>query len=106
MWSLFHFNKAIDEGADAVMVAHILFPALDPDYPSSMSTAIIMGLLRDEMQFDGVIITDDLAMGAITNDYTVPEAAVQSFIAGSDLLLVVGDYENQIDTFNALINSY
>ena len=43
-----------------------------------------------------------LTMGAIANDYTIPEAAVQSFIAGSDLLLVVGDYENQINTFNAL----
>ena len=87
------FQKAIDEGADAVMVAHILFPALDPDYPSSMSKAIITGLLRNEMQFEGVIITDDLTMGAIANEYTIPEAAIQSFIAGSDLLLVVRDYD-------------
>ncbi len=99
------FQKAIEEGADAVMVAHILFPALDPDYPSSMSKAIITGLLRNEMQFEGVIITDDLTMGAIANDYTIPEAAVQSFIAGSDLLLVVRDYEDQINTFNALIKA-
>ena len=96
------FQKAIEEGADAVMVAHILFPALDPDYPSSMSKAIITGLLRNQMQFEGVIITDDLTMGAIENDYTIPEAAVQSFIAGSDLLLVVRNYEGQINTFKAL----
>ena len=99
------FQKAIEEGADAVMVAHILFPALDPDYPSSMSKAIITGLLRNEMQFEGVIITDDLTMGAIVNDYTIPEAAVQSFIAGSDLLLVVRDYEDQVNTFNAFIKA-
>jgi beta-N-acetylhexosaminidase len=99
------FQQAIEEGADAVMVAHILYPALDPVFPSSMSKAIITGLLRDEMQFDGIVITDDLAMGAITKNYTVPEAAIQSFVAGSDLLLVVGDYENQIDTFNALITA-
>ena len=96
------FQKAIEEGADVVMVAHILFPALDPNYPSSMSKAIITGLLRNEMQFEGVIITDDLTMGAIANDYTIPEAAVQSFIAGSDLLLVVRNYEGQIATIKAL----
>ncbi|MFJ7934727.1 beta-N-acetylhexosaminidase [Sporosarcina sp. NPDC096371] len=99
---LFPFQQAIDEGADAVMVAHILFPELDPEYPASMSKEIITGLLRVEMEFDGVIITDDLVMGAITNDYTVPEAAVQSFMAGSDLLLVVGDTNNQVNTVNAL----
>ena len=53
------------------MVAHILFPTLDPDLPSSMSKEVITGLLRDEMHYNGVVITDDLAMGAITNDYTV-----------------------------------
>ncbi|WP_342505516.1 beta-N-acetylhexosaminidase [Sporosarcina sp. FSL K6-2383] len=97
------FQQAIDKGADAVMVAHILFPALDPDYPSSMSEAIITDLLRDDMQFDGIVITDDLTMGAIANDYTVPEAAVQSFISGSDLLLIVNGYDNQINTVNALV---
>ncbi len=99
------FQKAIEEGADVVMVAHILFPVLDPDYPSSMSKAIITGLLRDEMQFEGVVITDDLTMGAIVSNYAIPEAAVQSFIAGSDLLLVVSDYEVQLNTFNALIKA-
>jgi beta-N-acetylhexosaminidase len=96
------FQKVIEEGADVVMVAHILFPALDPDYPSSMSKTIITGLLRKDMQFEGVIITDDLTMGAITNDYTIPEAAVQSFIGGSDLLLIVRNYEGQIATIKAL----
>jgi len=99
------FQRAIDEGVDAVMVAHILFPALDPDYPSSMSKAIITDLLRNDMQFDGVVITDDLTMGAIANDYTIPEAAVQSFIAGSDLLLIVNGYDNQINTVNALVKA-
>lgn len=99
---LIPFQKAIDEGVDTVMVAHILFPELDPDHPSSLSKAIITDLLRKEMKFDGVVITDDLTMGAIKNEYTVPEAALQSFIAGSDLLLVVHGYENEIRTFNTL----
>lgn len=100
------FQQAIEAAADAVMVAHILFPALDPDYPSSMSKAIITDLLRNDMQFEGVVITDDLTMGAIANNYTIPEAAVQSFIAGSDLLLIVNGYDNQINTVNAFVKAF
>ncbi|MCM3711307.1 beta-N-acetylhexosaminidase [Sporosarcina luteola] len=100
---LIPFQRAIEEQADAIMVAHIMFPELDDNYPSSLSKKIITDLLREEMQFEGVVITDDLTMGAIVNDYTVPEAAVQSFNAGSDLLLIAGDYENQVGTINALM---
>lgn len=102
---LIPFKQAIAEHADMIMVAHIMYPALDDEYPSSLSKKIITDLLRDEMDFDGVVITDDLTMGAIVKEYTVPQAAVQSFIAGSDLLLIAGDYENQVDTFNALMSS-
>ncbi|MDN4606946.1 beta-N-acetylhexosaminidase [Sporosarcina highlanderae] len=96
------FQRAIDEYADMIMVAHILFPELDKEYPSSLSKKIITDLLRKEMHYDGIVITDDLTMGAIVNEYSVPEAALQAFLAGSDLLLVAGDYQNQIDTFDAL----
>ncbi|WP_262173603.1 beta-N-acetylhexosaminidase [Saccharococcus sp. Marseille-Q5394] len=100
---LIPFQRAIEEQADAIMVAHIMFPELDDNHPSSLSKKIITDLLREEMQFEGVVITDDLTMGAIVNDYTVPEAALQSFSAGSDLLLIAGDYENQVGTINALM---
>lgn len=100
---LIPFQRAIEENADVIMVAHIMFPELDDKYPSSLSEKIITGLLREEMNFEGVVITDDMTMGAIVNDYTVPEAAVQSFLAGSDLLLIAGDYENQMGTINALM---
>ena len=99
---LIPFQRAIEEKADVIMVAHIMFPELDDKYPSSLSKKIITGLLREEMDFEGVVITDDLTMGAIVNDYTVPDAAIQSLIAGSDLLLIAGDYENQVGTFEAL----
>ncbi|MFS0689202.1 beta-N-acetylhexosaminidase [Sporosarcina sp. 179-K 8C2 HS] len=102
---LIPFQRAIDEHADMIMVAHIMFPKLDDEYPSSLSKKIITGLLRKELHYEGVVITDDLTMGAIVNEFTVPEAAVQSFIAGSDLLLIAGDYEAQVDTFNALMNA-
>ena len=102
---LIPFQKAIKEGVDAIMVAHLLIPALDPLYPSSMSKAVITDLLRNEMAFNGVVITDDLTMGAIVNEYTVAEAALQSFIAGSDLLLIVGGYENEISAIETLMSA-
>ena len=102
---LIPFKRAIEEQADVIMVAHIMFPELDDAYPSSLSKKVITDLLREEMQFEGVVITDDMTMGAIVNDYTVPEAALQSFIAGSDLLLIAGDYKNQVGTFNALTDA-
>ena len=99
---LIPFRQAIADHVDVIMVAHILFPTLDPTNPSSLSKRIIDGLLRNEMGYDGVVITDDLTMGAIVNDYTVAEAALTSFLAGSDLLLIVGDYKNQIETVELL----
>ncbi|WP_339251131.1 beta-N-acetylhexosaminidase [Sporosarcina sp. FSL W8-0480] len=99
------FEKAIDENVDMIMVAHILFPELDKEFPSSLSKKIITDLLRNEMHYNGVVITDDLTMGAIVNEYSVAEAAIQSFMAGSDLLLVAGDYTNQIDTFDTLVEA-
>jgi beta-N-acetylhexosaminidase len=102
---LIPFQRAIEEQADMIMVAHIMFPEIDDFYPSSLSEKIITDLLRKEMSFEGVVITDDMTMGAIVNDYTVPEAALQSFLAGSDLLLIAGDYENQVGTINALLTA-
>lgn len=82
------FRAAVMNGADVVMAAHILLPQIDPDYPSSMSKAVLTDMLRKGLGFDGVIITDDMTMGAIVNHYSIPEAAVQSVKAGSDVLLI------------------
>ncbi|WP_010532238.1 beta-N-acetylhexosaminidase [Lentibacillus jeotgali] len=82
------FREAISKGADVSMVAHILLPKIDENYPASMSKKVITGILREDLDFDGVVITDDLTMGAITNQYNVAEAAVRSVKAGGDLLLV------------------
>lgn len=98
------FQAAIEEEADAVMVAHILYPQLDPEKPASLSAAIIGGLLRDQLGFDGVVITDDLTMGAITEHYTLPAAAVDTVLAGSDILLVAHEYANEQNVRKALID--
>jgi len=99
------FQHAIAQGAEAVMVAHILFPELDPDMPASLSEPIITGLLRDKLGFDGVVITDDLAMGAIANNYGAPEAAIRSVEAGGDILLMAHSYEIAHQIYNALLDS-
>lgn len=99
------FQAAVKEGADAVMVAHILYPQLDPDKPASLSAEIIGGLLREQMGFGGVVITDDLTMGAITDHYTLPAAAVDTVLAGSDILLIAHEYSNEQKVRAALLES-
>lgn len=88
------FKAAIENGADVVMVAHILLPKIDPQYPSSMSKEIITGMLRDQLGFDGVVMTDDMTMKAITNHFDIGQAAVDSVKAGSDVILIAHEYAN------------
>lgn len=101
-FELLPFQAAIQKGADVVMIAHILLPKIDPDYPSSLSKKIISDLLRDQMGYQGVVITDDLTMGAIAKHYSLGKAAVQSFLAGSDILLVAHQYENAKEVYQAM----
>ncbi|MCP3028683.1 beta-N-acetylhexosaminidase [Halobacillus sp. A5] len=96
------FKKAISEGADVSMIAHILLPQIDQSYPASMSNEVITGMLREDYNFDGVVITDDLTMGAITDHYTVADAAVETAKAGGDLLLVAHDPDLVITVFDEL----
>jgi len=87
------FRAAIGAGVDAIMTAHVVFPALDPtpDRPATLSPAVLQGLLRDRMGFEGLIATDSLGMGAIDERYGVTNAAALSFQAGADLLLFGND---------------
>jgi beta-glucosidase-like glycosyl hydrolase len=71
----------------AIMVSHEMIPALDKDYPSSLSPATVTGVLRDELGYQGVIVTDSLYMGALNVHWSVPQAAVLAVIAGADLLI-------------------
>lgn len=80
------FAAGIGAGADFVMVAHITASEID-DRPATMSSRIMTGILREEMNFQGVIITDAMEMGAITNFYSSQEASVNAFAAGADMLL-------------------
>lgn len=88
-FELIPFQEAISEGADAVMIAHILFPSIDASFPASLSHKVITAMLREKYGFDGVVITDDLTMNAISSHYHIGDAAVQSVKAGADILLIV-----------------
>lgn len=89
------FRAGISAGCGAILVSHTIVQSLDPDLPASLSPAVHR-YLREEMGFDGVILTDDLYMDAITQQYGVGEAAVMAVLAGNDLLCVT-EYQEQYD---------
>jgi beta-N-acetylhexosaminidase len=99
---LIPFEHAIDNGADVVMVAHILLPKLNANYPSSMSKVIITDILRKQLDFSGVVITDDMTMKAVTDHFKMGEAAVDSINAGSDIILVAHDYNKIVETITSV----
>lgn len=99
---LIPFKQAIAEGADMVMIAHILLPSIDLEFPSSMSEAIITDLLREKIGFDGVVITDDMTMEAITNSFDIGKASVMSVKAGADIVMVAHEFENVVKAITAL----
>ena len=99
---LFPFKSAIKNGADVVMVSHILLPKIDSKYPASLSNKITTDLLRKELNFKGVIITDDMTMGAITENYDIGNAAVKALLARSDIILVCHDYNNVTTVLESL----
>jgi beta-N-acetylhexosaminidase len=83
------FQAGIDAGADAVMTTAVAVPGLDPTgTPALFSRAVVTGLLRDRLHFQGVIVTDGLGMGGITTLYGLPEATVAAVRAGNDLVLL------------------
>lgn len=82
------FQAAIAAGVDTVMSAHLQIPALDPDYPATLSYRILTQELRHRLGFQGLIVTDALVMGAIANRYGTAEAAVLAVEAGADILLM------------------
>jgi beta-N-acetylhexosaminidase len=87
---LFPFQRAIDAGVQAIMTAHLSIPALDPtpDLPATLSNPILTDLLRKEMGFRGLIVTDAMGMGGVTTLFTPEEAAVKAVKAGVDMLLL------------------
>jgi beta-N-acetylhexosaminidase len=100
------FREAVKAGVAFIMTAHVLVPSLDEEKPATLSARIVHGMLRDEVGFAGVILSDDLEMKAIAKSYAVPDAAVQAIAAGCDALLVCsGDVDVQAATLEALVRA-
>ncbi|UCC40568.1 MAG: glycoside hydrolase family 3 C-terminal domain-containing protein [Candidatus Aminicenantes bacterium] len=87
---LYPFKKAIEAGVQTIMTAHLYLPALDPtpDLPATLSPRIITDLLRKELGFKGLIVTDAMGMGGVTTLYSPEEAALKAVQAGVDILLL------------------
>jgi beta-N-acetylhexosaminidase len=100
------FREAIKAGVAFIMTAHVFVPSLDEEKPATLSRRVVQGMLRDELGFPGVILSDDLEMKAIAKTYAVPDAAVQAIAAGCDgLLICSGDVDVQAATLEALVRA-
>lgn len=100
---LIPFQRGIDEGVEFIMVGHISLPnAAGNDMPASLSRELVTDLLRKEMGYEGIVITDALNMGAISQNYSSQEAAVLAVEAGVDILLMPGDLD---DAYQGLLSA-
>jgi beta-N-acetylhexosaminidase len=88
--------------APAVMTAHIVYPALDAEYPATMSRTILHGLLREAWDYRGVVITDGMDMHAIAGRFGAGQAAVRALAAGADMVMALGTPETQHETVDAI----
>jgi beta-N-acetylhexosaminidase len=84
------FRAAIEAGVRAIMTAHLIVPLLDSELPATMSPAVLTGLLRDELGYDGLIITDGIDMGAISGTYGIAEGTIKAIAAGADAICMGG----------------
>lgn len=101
------FVKAIESGCDVIMVSHIILNEVDSSNPASLSKIVISDLLRKDLEFDKVVITDDMSMGAITSIMSIEEACIKSIEAGCDILLLGNAYEEIEQVINSIkLNLY
>ncbi len=101
------FRAAIDAGVATIMTAHVLVPSLDEQRPATLSSRVVGDILRRELKYEGVILSDDLEMKAIANEYAVPAAAVMALEAGCDgVLICSGDHETQSAALEAVIHAH
>jgi len=99
------FRAAVAADVATIMTAHVLVPSLDEQVPATLSKRIV-GMLRGELNYQGVILSDDLEMKAVAGSYTVPDAAVRAIAAGCDgVLICSGDHDTQAAALEALVHA-
>ena len=100
------FVAAIEAGVATIMTAHVFVPSLDEKRPATLSSRIVTDILRRELHYDGVILSDDLEMKAIAAEYPVPEAAILAIEAGCDgVLICSGDHDTQATALEAIVHA-
>jgi len=100
------FMAAIEAGVATIMTAHVLVPSLDETRPATLSRRVVTDLLRNELKYEGVILSDDLEMNAIAAEYPVSSAAVLAIEAGCDgALICSGDHDTQAAALEALVHA-
>lgn len=97
------FRAISGAGVAAMMSAHVIYPALEPDVPATMSRAICSSLLRKEIGFEGVLFTDDLEMGAVAKHHPIERIAIEAVWAGCDALLICKSEDKQHRALEALV---
>jgi len=95
--------RAARGAIDAIMTAHVVFDAIDPSLPATLCRAAITGILRDELGYDGVIVSDDLEMKAVADHYGVGDAACRAIDAGCDAVLICSKPDLTVTAYEALI---
>ncbi|WP_034516547.1 glycoside hydrolase family 3 protein [Actinomadura rifamycini] len=99
------FAAAIDAGVPAIMTAHVIVEAVDPELPATLSPKVLTGLLRGEMGFDGLIVTDGMAMDAIDENWGTRDATVMAIKAGADVIMSTGDHAASAEAVGALADA-
>ncbi|WP_285768149.1 glycoside hydrolase family 3 N-terminal domain-containing protein [Peribacillus sp. SI8-4] len=105
---IYPFKRIISEMDDQsffVMVTHIKYPAYDKDKPASLSKVIIEDLLRNKLNYGGLVITDDLEMGAVSKYYSYEDMGVEAILAGADILLVCHEYAHELEVYEGLLKA-
>ncbi|UOF00536.1 beta-N-acetylhexosaminidase [Bdellovibrio reynosensis] len=102
---LIPFKKSFKARVDMVMTSHIKFPKIDPDWPVTLSETFIKGIIRNELRYRGLIITDDLGMKAMTSHYGADEVPVRALKAGVDLLLYCNEPDAPPKAFEAILEA-
>lgn len=103
------FRTIIDEREPEsymVLVSHLIYPVYDSEHPASLSHAVQTDLLRGELGYRGIIITDDIEMGALARHYTPRELGVQAVLAGADIVLVCHEYATETEAYLGLLDAY
>jgi beta-N-acetylhexosaminidase len=98
------FRMAIREKVDIIMTAHILFQKIDASHPVTFSEKFLKKMLRQELRFKGIIVTDDLNMGAAANHFSLVERIAMPVNAGADILMIRADYRETVDFLETFIS--